>query len=129
VIMPVRVLLISTVKARSLSEHKDSDDGKSQIYTGERSYEWVLSFVMCEARARNNVHQAGTAYRSATCEPIYTWRIWSYFNFSPYLRKSVWLIYAVVCGFSNFPPHRHKCMVVLFQCIRSGASFNKPTPR
>jgi len=58
--MPVRVLLISIVKVCSWSEHKDSEDGKSQIYTGERSCVWMLSFVVCEARARNNDHQAGT---------------------------------------------------------------------
>ena len=53
--MPVRVLLISIAKACSWREHKDSEEGKSQ-----RSYEWMLSFVMCEARTRNNDHQAGT---------------------------------------------------------------------
>jgi hypothetical protein len=48
------------VKVCLWSERKDSEDGKSQIYTVERSYVWMLPFVMCEARARNNDHQAGT---------------------------------------------------------------------
>jgi len=53
-------MLISIVKLCSWSEHTDSEEGKSQIFTGERSYERMLSFFMCEARARNNDHQAGT---------------------------------------------------------------------
>jgi len=38
-VMPVRVLLISIAKICSLGEHKVSEDGKSQIYAGERSHE------------------------------------------------------------------------------------------
>jgi hypothetical protein len=47
----------------------DSEDGKSLIYTGERSYEWMLSFVVCGARARNNDNQAGTK----SVEKYYLW--------------------------------------------------------
>ena len=130
--MPVRVLLINTANVYSLSEHRESEDGKSQICRGERSYEWVLSFVMHEARARNSDHQAGTSSVKiyyTTCETIYNRRLWSCFNSSPYLPKYIWLLYVVVFGFSNFLPDRYKYMVVLFQYMVSGATYSKPTPR
>jgi hypothetical protein len=39
VMVHVTVLLINTVKVCSLSEHKDSEEGKTQISMGKQSYE------------------------------------------------------------------------------------------
>jgi hypothetical protein len=86
---------------------------------------------MCEARARNNDHQADKrVYGSTTCENTYNLRTWRCLNSSPYLRQYIWLINAAVLGFSNFLPDRYvQCMLVLLQYMKSGASYNKPTPR